>query len=139
MEKWYYRRLVWNGNFIFGSLLLFKKEFCALGQHVILWLLCICLITTFLIDLVPSIRKKDKYSGCYYFLPENSKLLYLTRNVDLIIVRCYFVSLGLIVLNFFLSDTIPILLSYVYWILFGAYFTIKIVRYSDHYSKKYER
>ena len=137
MEGWYYRRLIWNGIFIFGSLMLFSKEFCVLVQRIILALLCVCLILALLIDLIPSILKKDKVSSRFYLLPINEKLMYLTKNVDAIIIRLYFIALGIVVLNYFLYDHIPILLSYIYWILFGSYFAIKIVRYSDLYVRKH--
>lgn len=137
-EQTIFKDILINGILIISSLRHFTGDIfsqnISLILKIVLWLFIISFV---IFDLIPSLFSIKIKRERSIILPNKKKwLLYLTKNVEKKILYLYLSVLGIAIIcsyyNYF-----PLALGYIYWTLFGAYFGMRITRYSKLYQDKY--
>lgn len=138
-NKLIFKRFLMNGAIVTCSLYCYAKDGLSLVPFLILGGLTWLFILSFIFfDVIPSIfSTRIKEERPAIVLGRKRKwLLYLTRDVENKIEINY---PWLLVLMFICIEysIFPVTMTYIYWICFGAYFGIKVLRYSERYQKQY--
>lgn len=135
-----FRSLIVNGVCICISLIFFAKEIFPLALYVIVTAISFVFIfLSVVLDLIPHIfsHNKKREENETVLLPKVGWLLFLTKNMGLTIRNLYVMIVVIVACFYVFNNEIPRIISYFYWLIFGAYFGVKVVYYSNLYQRKY--
>ncbi|WP_018339157.1 hypothetical protein [Butyricimonas synergistica] len=136
-----FKSIIINGVCVCISLIFFAREIFPLVLYVIITAISfVFLFLSLAFDIVPYIfshREKRKEDNKLVLMPRMKWLLFITKDMGKTIRNLYIIIMLIVFYFYIYENEIPRIVSYLYWLIFGAYFGIKILCYSNFYQKKY--